>query len=323
MNPKLSHLVRRVLPGLWPLASGIVCFGLGAAASTPLAAQSATASATSAPNLVSQPLPPASNDAPDEQPSPQHAWVPGHWHWGQGSYIWVAGHWEIPPMTYAVWVGPEWQQQASGYDLREGYWQQNPAPAQTQPTEIFTTQPPPPPRPEGIPERPTGDSVWIPGYWDWRSNQFIWAAGRWETPPRPNLTWVPTHWESRGDRFVLVAGYWRDSATAVITTPPPQQVVIAQPAPVQQVVVVGGPPPPRTKAGSVRVTGSGTEGGMYGCRVTGSDRRTIATRGSSRSGSAAAETISSSRDTGAKPRSAAKAKSQNAKRQINGQISIR
>jgi hypothetical protein len=246
MNPKLSHLVRRVLPGLLPLAGSIACFGVVTVA-TPLAAQSSSTSVSSAPNVVSQPLPPASNDAPDEQPSPQHAWVPGHWHWGQGSYIWVAGHWEIPPMPYAVWVGPEWQRQGSGYELREGYWQQNPAPTQTQPTELSTTQPPPPPRPEGIPERPSGDSVWIPGFWDWRSNQFVWNAGRWDTPPRPNLTWVPTHWESRGDRFTLVAGYWRESAPAVVATPAPQQVVIAQPAPAQQVVVMAAPPPPRTE----------------------------------------------------------------------------
>lgn len=198
-------------------------------------------------SLVAQPLPPGSNDMPDEQPSPQHAWIPGHWHWGQGSYVWVSGHWEIPPVPYAVWVAPEWQRQGGGYALREGYWQQNPPPTEpVQPKEISITQPPPPPRPEYIPERPSGDSVWVSGYWDWQNTQFNWLPGHWETPPRANLVWVPTHWEARADRYVLVAGYWRDPMQPVVATPVPQQIVVAQPAP-QPVVVVSAPPPPRTE----------------------------------------------------------------------------
>jgi hypothetical protein len=211
-------------------------------------AQAAAVIAPQPGQLVSQPLPPAGNDMPEEQPTIQHAWIPGHWHWTQGAYAWVAGHWELPPLANATWVTPQWEQQGSGYILREGFWQQSTATGAAAVTEVSTTQPPPPPRAEMIPERPAPDDQWLPGYWDWRDNQFRWVEGRWEAPPRANVSWVPAHWESRGDRFVLVAGFWRDTAPVVVQAPPPPtQVVVAQPTPAPQVLVVTAPPAPRAE----------------------------------------------------------------------------
>jgi hypothetical protein len=198
--------------------------------------------------LIDKPLAPASNDVPDEQPTPQHVWVPGHWRWGQGSYVWVAGRWELPPVQNASWVAPQWIQQATGYVLRDGFWQQNPPPTDpalaSQAMEISTNQTPPPPQPEAIPEQPSPDYVWQPGYWNWQGNQFLWVNGHWENPPRPGLQWVPTHWETRSDRYVLTFGYWRENVVvaAVQPAPAPQPVVAPQPA--QQIVVVTPPPPP-------------------------------------------------------------------------------
>jgi hypothetical protein len=247
MSPKLSDFVRRVLPGLvHPAGAAVLVFGLAGPSVVRLHAVEAgpePVNAAAAPNIVPQPLPPASNDTPDDQPTPAHVWISGHWHWSQGAYAWVSGHWEIPPVPNATWVPPQWEQQGSGYALREGVWQQNAPTAAAAPAEIASTQPPPPPRPETIPERPSGAYVWIPGYWDYRDNQFRWVDGRWDLPPKPDLTWVPTHWESRDNRYVLVAGFWRENAP--VPPPAPAPVVMAPAAPPPQVVVMPAPPPVR------------------------------------------------------------------------------
>jgi len=175
--------------------------------------------------IVDKPLTPAANDTPGEQPTPQHAWIPGHWRWSEGAYVWESGHWEIPPAPTVVWHAPEWRQQGSGYVLREGFWDEAPPPSaqttvaapavQSPPPEIVVTAPPPPPQREVIYERPSGTHVWVPGYWAWRGNRHVWVSGHWTTPPRHNLVWVPARWEMRGNRYIFVEGYWRD---AVVVT---------------------------------------------------------------------------------------------------------
>jgi hypothetical protein len=214
--------------------------------------------------ILDKPLTPATNDAPDEQPTAQHVWVPGHWRWSEGAYVWESGRWEVPPTVNVSWVPPRWEQQGNGYVLKDGYWDETPAtpavPATPRPPqELVINQPPPPPQREVIPERPTAAHVWIPGHWGWQ-NRHVWIAGRWETPPRANVTWVPPRWETRGTGYVLIEGYWRDAGITVtappavptpapqvvVTAPPPQQVVVsAPPPPQQQVIVVAAPPPPR------------------------------------------------------------------------------
>ena len=72
--------------------------------------------------VVDKPLAPAGNDAPGDQPTTQHVWVPGHWRWSEGAYVWESGRWEIPPAPTVVWNQPEWQQQGAGFVLKEGYW---------------------------------------------------------------------------------------------------------------------------------------------------------------------------------------------------------
>lgn len=224
-------------------AATIVCCAVGASSLFAL-----DASTQPPPAVVDRPLTPATNDRPDEAPSPQHVWVPGHWRWMEGSYVWVAGDWHLPPVPGAAWIAPQWQPQGSGYVLRDGYWQQSGAQgASGQPGEIATTQPPPPPRAEPISERPTPAHVWLPGYWDWSANQFRWVEGRWDVPPRADLTWIPPRWESRGDRYVLVAGYWRDPVITAAPPPPPAPtVVVTQPSPPPAApVVIVAPPPAR------------------------------------------------------------------------------
>lgn len=200
--------------------------------------------------IVQQPLAPAANDVPDEQPSTQHVWVPGHWRWQEGAYVWEAGRWEVPPTPFVTWHPPQWEQKPNGFALRDGYWAEPPQNAgmtvsgAAAPAPITTTIPPPPLQREVIPGRPTGAHVWVPGFWGWRDGKHTWESGRWVVPPRKTATWIPARWELRGDRYALVPGEWRDVGVLTPTAPPtvPQQVVPA-PAPRPQEIVVVTPPP--------------------------------------------------------------------------------
>ena len=194
--------------------------------------------------VIDRPLPPAvAPEIPEDQPSPEHAWVPGHWRWLEGSYVWVAAHWELPPVANAVWIPPQWQAQGNGYVLTEGRWEESssgtPEAAETAATVV--AEPPPPPNREIIVERPSPAHVWISGYWSWRAGRHLWVAGRWELPPRERAVWVQPRWERRGGGYVFVAGYWRDAVVAVSAPPPPPDV---RPGPPPAVVVLRDPPPP-------------------------------------------------------------------------------
>lgn len=232
--------------------SAVSCFAVSTVNDAPTAAPAP---------IVDQPLTPAANDSPGEQPTPQHTWVPGHWRWLEGAYVWEAGRWEVPPAANVAWNPPQWQQQGNGYVLREGYWDEAPPPAPAMPAnegEIATAEPPPPPKREPIAERPMGMTVWLPGYWTWREGRHVWVAGYWTNPPRRNAQWVQARWEQRApNRYVFISGYWRDNAVPtpmpepaapvamVPTTPPPQVVVTAPTPPPQQVIVLAPPPSPR------------------------------------------------------------------------------
>src|ERR1041385_3092672 len=212
-------------------------YRLGVALLLSMPAARAAAAVANAPSvapapIVDKPLPPAGNDTPGDQPSPQHVWVPGHWRWSEGAYVWETGRWEVPPASNMMWTAPQWQQSGNGFVLKEGYWDEAPPPpapasattttvVQAPPQEIVVSTPPPPPQREIIYERPAPSYVWIQGYWAWRGGRHVWVAGHWEAPPRANLVWVPSRWELRGDRYVFVGGYWRDSAATVVTAPAP------------------------------------------------------------------------------------------------------
>lgn len=68
--------------------------------------------------------------------------------------------------------------------------------------------PPPPPR-EVIVARPSPRHVWIPGYYRWVGERYVWERGYWALPPRPRAVWVPGHWAHRRRGYVWIAGYWR------------------------------------------------------------------------------------------------------------------
>jgi hypothetical protein len=66
---------------------------------------------------------------------------------------------------------------------------------------------PPPMLVEELPPPPDQDAVWTGGYWTWQGD-WVWCAGRWLVPPRPQYVWVQPYYEHREERVIFLPGYW-------------------------------------------------------------------------------------------------------------------
>lgn len=55
---------------------------------------------------------------------PGQVWIPGRWHWINGSQQWIPGHWETPPQAGQVWVQPQYGRRGRRAWYRPGYWGQ-------------------------------------------------------------------------------------------------------------------------------------------------------------------------------------------------------
>jgi hypothetical protein len=67
------------------------------------------------------------------------------------------------------------------------------------------TPPPPPPPVMYAPPMPAPGYVWVPGYYAYSANRYVWNAGYWSRPPHPRAKWVvPRYKKGRYQN-----GYWR------------------------------------------------------------------------------------------------------------------
>lgn len=64
---------------------------------------------------------------------------------------------------------------------------------------------------EKSPEQPSGDVVWLTGYWTWsqKQNDFLWVPGFWRKPP-PEKMWIKGEWKDFGSNWVWLKGFWSD-----------------------------------------------------------------------------------------------------------------
>lgn len=60
---------------------------------------------------------------------------------------------------------------------------------------------------EPVPPPPAAGYVWVPGYWTWHIDRYVWIRGR-HVFGRPGYAWAPDHWEQHGDRWHRVRGSW-------------------------------------------------------------------------------------------------------------------
>ena len=73
--------------------------------------------------------------------------------------------------------------------------------------DIFVQIAPPAPRYEPVPP-PRYGYVWVPGYWDWRSNRHVWVSGTWVIE-RPGYYYERSRWVERDGHWYLQRGDWR------------------------------------------------------------------------------------------------------------------
>lgn len=100
----------------------------------------------------------------------------------------------------------------------------------SQEPEMRATMAPPAMQAEVQTAMPGQGFVWVPGYWRWRGNRYVWRAGAWKRPQHPNHQWVPGQWQAVGNQFVWVRGHW-DNRPGVAVVPNGPGVVVNQPGP--------------------------------------------------------------------------------------------
>jgi hypothetical protein len=56
---------------------------------------------------------------------------------------------------------------------------------------------------------PGRDYVWVPGFYRYESNRYVWERGRWDRPPHRHARWIAPRWEHRRNGYVFFEGHWR------------------------------------------------------------------------------------------------------------------
>lgn len=67
---------------------------------------------------------------------------------------------------------------------------------------------PPPLQHEYRPARPSRQHVWLPGAWDWQSNDWAWVGGRWDRPSYRNVYWVKARYVREGRAYRYEPAHW-------------------------------------------------------------------------------------------------------------------
>ena len=74
---------------------------------------------------------------------------------------------------------------------------------------IVVVREPPPNRVEVIVVSPGPGHVWVPGFWRWERNDFLWTPGRWMVIRRGYHRWVPGYWRHHRRGWLWVEGRWK------------------------------------------------------------------------------------------------------------------
>jgi hypothetical protein len=98
-----------------------------------------------------------------------------------------------------------WREVNNGWQWVPGFWTN----AQATKAQAVTYYPEPPPPPNIAPpgDIPAQDQFYVPGYWMWTGDRYVWRAG-YMTRIRPGYVYVASHYRWTPFGYVFVAGYW-------------------------------------------------------------------------------------------------------------------
>lgn len=74
--------------------------------------------------------------------------------------------------------------------------------------EVVVPDQPPPKREETPGKPPSPAYVWVPGYYTYHGDRWVWIGGRWDAPPREGAVWVPGHWDRTTGGWLWTPGHW-------------------------------------------------------------------------------------------------------------------
>jgi hypothetical protein len=143
---------------------------------------------------------------PEEKPDGDVVWIGGYWSWDDDrqDFLWVSGCWRMKPQD-KEWAPGYWREQSGQWQWVPGFWT---TVQETQRPEVtYYPEPPPPPQlaPPGNP--PEADMFYVPGYWMWVGNHYVWRAGYF-TRVRPGHVYISSHYRWTPHGYVFVSGYW-------------------------------------------------------------------------------------------------------------------
>lgn len=158
--------------------------------------------------LVTIPQTPPSPRAENIPPKPYEdaIWISGYWAWVQekNDFRWICGVWRRPPPAARFWIPGSWNKTDSGWVFAKGFWSNAP-----QNQLKLINKAPPAAISDKIPQAPSADHFWAPGYWNYTeaSGLYSWFSGKWE---EANSSWIlaPASYIWRPTGFIFAPLYW-------------------------------------------------------------------------------------------------------------------
>jgi len=159
--------------------------------------------------VAKKPPAPLEEMAPDDKPEGDVTWISGYWAWDDDrtDYLWVSGCWRQRPRG-KEWIAGYWREQGDQWQWVGGFWNEAAASQQPEAKQVtyFPEPPAPPPvAPPGQP--PSAESFYVPGYYMWNGDRYVWRAGYW-AHVQPGYVWVAAHYRWTPYGYVHIAGYW-------------------------------------------------------------------------------------------------------------------
>jgi hypothetical protein len=158
------------------------------------------------PGIPKKPPLPIDEMPPAEKPEGDSLWVGGYWSWNddKADYLWVSGCWRVKPVG-KEWVPGYWREVGDVWQWVSGFW----TTVTAEKAEAITYNPAPPAPPNVAPagDPPAADTFYIPGYWMWSGDRYVWRAGYW-TRVRAGYVYIPSHYRWTPSGYVFIPGYW-------------------------------------------------------------------------------------------------------------------